>query len=265
MKLVALVRWPTAPDARQRVAQILVARTGATVAEANMRLAPEPPAVLARVEDDAAALVAAIRETGAGAVAVEPAAPAQKARFAAHAFQLGEALFTLTQRGGQALAMPYDQIVLVLRGKQVATRTSTVTVREARVTMDFDGLGAETIERDERTSKQSEEHFVRVFARVGQVAALEEGRTNFTGLPKLALTRPANLDLVCKELRLRAPGAFYDDRLLRLGKRALPFVMGREVHVASGSVSTSASSTAEIVDVMAEVLYRAALEGLLGG
>jgi hypothetical protein len=51
MKLVAIARAPQGPDAAKALAEA----TGLTLAEARMRLAPEPPALLARLDADAAA------------------------------------------------------------------------------------------------------------------------------------------------------------------------------------------------------------------
>jgi hypothetical protein len=85
---------------------------------------------------------------------------------------------------------------------------------------------------------------------------LGEQALEFSGLgPLLQPARTANLGVLQQELVRRTPRAFHDDRLLRLGRRALPFVLG-----GSGE---RRSDTRSSVDVLAEVLDQAVRTGLL--
>jgi hypothetical protein len=68
MKFVAVVRPPTRPDEAVRA---LADVAGITVAEARMRLAPEPPALIARLKSSQAeALVAALRKAALAVIAL---------------------------------------------------------------------------------------------------------------------------------------------------------------------------------------------------
>ena len=73
MELVAIARAPARPDdAARAVAQA----AGLTLAEARMRLAPEPPALLARLESaEAGALVGGLRRLGLAALSVDARVP----------------------------------------------------------------------------------------------------------------------------------------------------------------------------------------------
>jgi hypothetical protein len=76
MKLVAIVRTPSSLD---EAARAVADAAGVTLAEARMRLAPEPPALLARLEaEEASRLVAALRKAGLSALAVDARCPTDK-------------------------------------------------------------------------------------------------------------------------------------------------------------------------------------------
>jgi hypothetical protein len=63
--------------------------------------------------------------------------------------------------------------------------------------------------------------------------------------PDVRPSRIENLNLVSSRIRAKAPGAYFDDRLLRMGHRSLPFDGGRPA------------------DVVAELLHQAVDQGLL--
>src|SRR5438132_8961039 len=89
MKLVAIVRAPRQPE---EAAKALADASGLTLAEARMRLAPEPPALLARLEPDkAAALVVSLRKGGWAALAVDVPCPTGKDRTVAHSLSFSDA------------------------------------------------------------------------------------------------------------------------------------------------------------------------------
>src|SRR6266568_4066379 len=156
MKLVAIVRTPPSPD---EAARAVADATGLTLAEARMRLAPEPPALLARLAPDQAnVLVAVLRKAGLAAVAVDAHAPTDKDRTAARSFAVAAKGVTFTPRCGDSLALEWADVAAILRGLRasrsevertekskrlsigsavatgglVMTRSSTNTVRERR-------------------------------------------------------------------------------------------------------------------------------------
>ncbi|HUL61375.1 MAG TPA: hypothetical protein VLU43_19005 [Anaeromyxobacteraceae bacterium] len=84
MKLVATVR---APDQPEEAARAVAEAAGLALAEARMRLAPEPPALLALLEGEKADRVAALlRRGGLAAVAVDARVPSDRQRVVARTF-----------------------------------------------------------------------------------------------------------------------------------------------------------------------------------
>ncbi|MGZ6078488.1 MAG: hypothetical protein ACXWK6_11830, partial [Myxococcaceae bacterium] len=106
MQLVASVRQPR--DIKVAVSTLVTA-AGMTAAEARMRLAPEPPALLARLlPDRAAALVDALGRAGLVALAVDEGVPAESERFKARSFILDDGEARFTARSGATLTLPWD-------------------------------------------------------------------------------------------------------------------------------------------------------------
>ena len=99
---MASLRAVTRPD---EAARALADAAGLALAEARMRLAPEPPALLARLDEGKAdLLVAALRKAGVAALAIDARCPTDKDRTVAHAFAIGEASVTFTPRFGDSTA-----------------------------------------------------------------------------------------------------------------------------------------------------------------
>jgi hypothetical protein len=73
----------------------------------------------------------------------------------------------------------------------------------------------------------------------------------------------ANMGEVARRLREGAKGAFYDERLLRLGRRPLPFVASQEARSVTGTTATTRTDTSSALDALAEVMRQAVAEALL--
>ena len=73
----------------------------------------------------------------------------------------------------------------------------------------------------------------------------------------------ANMVELARRLRETARGAFYDDRLLRLGRRPLPFLAGGESRTETATSTTTRSDTTGSLDVLAEVMRQALVQGLI--
>jgi len=268
MKLVATVRPPADPD---RAVLALVESAGMTQAEARMRLAPEPPALLARVPAERASeLVAALGRAGAVALAIDEAVPSDADRFQARSFVFQDAGPTFTARGGATLALGWAEVRLVLRG----LRTDRTTTEHTETSRGF-SMGRAVLtgglvltkktSSTVRGSQEDSEQLLLVHGDGGERILLAEKTLEFSGLgPLLQPVRTANIGVLAQELKRRAPGAFHDDRLVRLGRRSLPFVLGGEHVLRSGSSEVRRSETRSSVDVLAEVLDRAVRAGLLG-
>ena len=268
MQLVATVRQAADVDA---AVSALVTVAGMTAAEARMRLAPEPPALLARLPADrAAALVEALGRAGVVALAIDEDVPSDADRFQVRSFAFEDAGAHFTARSGATLTLAWAEVRLVLRGLRTARTTIEHTETSRTVSMGRAVLtgGLVMTKKTSSTVHGSEEdceQFVLVHGDGGERVILGEETVEFSGLgPLLQPARAANIGVVAQELKRRAPRAFHDDRLVRLGRRGLPFVLGGEHTVRAGDSEVRRSETRGSVDVLAEVLDRAVRAGLLG-
>ena len=91
-----------------------------------------------------------------------------------------------------------------------------------------------------------------------------ESDLDFTWLgPGMQPSSTANMVEVARLLREKAKGAFYDERLLRLGLRPLPFLAGGESRSQLPTMTTLRTDTSGSLDTLAEVVRRAVAEALL--
>jgi hypothetical protein len=240
MKFVVLTKTPADVAAAVKVLGDLA---GQVPAESRMRLAGEPPLVVARLEDvDADVLAAKLRALGLAALAVPVDVPSDEARLVARSFAFETAFLELSPRSGEPTRIPYGDIDLLLRGVRVhrgsVTRVETTRKFDVVRAVVTQGLKMTKVEKREVT-KQTEdpEHFLLIYA--GEwCGALYEEEVLFQSLGKdLQPSRLANLGFITDKLRRLAPQARYDERLLRLGRRALAF-------------------EGDPIDVVAEVLRR---------
>jgi hypothetical protein len=242
--LVALIDRPKDPAP---AVAVLVAQAGFAPAEARMRLAPEPPAPVIRLEEPAAtALAAALTKAGAPALAID--FERRQAPDVARNFELGPAQVTFFGRAGDEIEMGYGEIRLLLRG----LRMTSSEVIKTETTRKFDlgkalltqGLmNTKTVKREVRSEVKSAFHAAMVYGQRGSVL-LDEAELVYQSLgPALKPSRVENLNTLVGELRKRASTARYDDRLLRMGTRPL------------------ALEPSDPFDVIAEILNQAQLLG----
>jgi hypothetical protein len=248
MKLVGLVAAPRDPT---RAVDLLVARANFAPAEARMRLAAEPPMVLARMTDpEADALCAAMRAAGLAALACPLPVPSDADRVLARTFELGADQVTFQAGGGSPVALAYPSITILLRGIRVQSehrvRTETQRKFSLGTAMLTQGLKiSKTVKREVHTEEERADHVLLVYA-PGVMVVVDEGEVVFTSLGKeIQPSRVANMNLLTSRLRERCSSAVYDDRLQRMGKRGVPLEAG------------------DPMDVFAEFLRRAAEEELL--
>ncbi len=267
MKLVAIARAAAHPD---EAARALADAAGLALAEARMRLAPEPPALVARLEPErAAALVAALRKAGVAALAVDAAVPSDRERTVAHTFALDDAGATFTPRFGDALGVAWPDVLAILRGLRAARseverteKHKSLSVGTAVATSGL--ILSRTATRTVRSSEESTEQVVLVYARDGRAATLLEREVDFSCLGQgMQPTSTGNMVEIAHRLRERAKGAFYDERLLRLGRRSVPFLSGGELRAQTATMTQTRTDTSGTLDVLAEVMRQALVQGLL--
>lgn len=266
MKLIASVRAAT--DLEKAVAG-LASAAGLTHAEARMRLVTEPPMLLAGVPAERVeALLAALRQAGLPVLALDAAVPSDAERTVARTVLLGPTGVTFQPRAGPPVPLPWAEVGALLRGASlVRSESETVhTSKKGSIAMAIASQGlkmSRTVERTERSQQDETEQVLFVYGRGGQRVALRERELDFSCLgPAMQPTRLANMVTLARMLKDKAPQAFYDERLLRLGRRPLPpFVGGGGESLAqSGKTAQKRLDTSRGLDVLAEVLWRSVVE-----
>jgi hypothetical protein len=267
MKLVAIAR---APERIEDAAAALAAATGLTLAESRMRLAPEPPALVARLEaGPAGALVASLRRAGLSALAIDAQVPTDADRTIGLRVTVGPEGVTIAPRSGDAMQLAWSDLLAVLRGSRESRTEADRTERSKRLSV---GMAVATgglimtrsSTRNVRSSDSSFQQVILVYARDGRSAALVEGQVDFSCLgADLQPSSTANMNTLSRRFQEQAKGAFHDDRLLRLGRRPLPFVAGNETRSTTSAMVVTRQDTAASLDVLAEVMRQAAGQGLL--
>lgn len=213
--LVATVLQPKSVDA---AVSALVTAAGMTPAEARMRLAPEPPALLARLPPDwAESLVQALAQSGLAALALEEAVPTDSDRFQARSFAFQPDGLHVTARSGATLTLAWDAIRLVLRGVRDSHTTSEHTETSRKLAPGRAVLTGGLVMTRKTTStvretEHASEQFVLVHAEGGERVVLAEQALEFSGLgPLLQPVRATNMGLIAQELKRRSPRACHDD------------------------------------------------------
>jgi hypothetical protein len=267
MKLVALVRAPERPD---EAAKVLASALGLAPAEARLRLGPEPPALLARLDPDKAdALVVTLGKAGLAALAVDVRVPTDKDRTIVRSFSFDDRVVTFTSRAGDSMVVSWADVVAILRGLRASRsqveqveKSKRFSVGTAVATGGLKMTRAST--RTVRSSEESTEQVILVFAQDGHAALLAESAVDFSCLgSSMQPSSTGNMVELARRLRDRAKGAFYDERLLRLGRRPLPFLAGGESRSLTKTTTVTRTDTSSSLDVLAEVMRQALAEGLL--
>jgi hypothetical protein len=267
MKFVAIVR---APERTGEAAIALAEASGLALAEARMRLAPEPPALLARMEPDKAdALVVTLRKAGLAVLAVPARVPTDKDRIVARSFSFDNAGVTFTSRSGDSVEMTGPDVLAILRGLRASRSEVERTERSKSFSVGMavatGGLKmTRTATKTVRSSEESTEQVILVYSRGGPGALLAEREVDFSCLgPGMSPSSTANMVELARRLREKAIAAFYDERLLRLGRRPLPFLSRGESRSQSGTTIVMRADTSGSLDVLAEVMRQALVEGIL--
>jgi hypothetical protein len=267
MKLVALVRAPSNPA---EAAVSLAEASGVALAEARMRLARQPPALLTRLEEARAdALAAALRKAGLAALSVDDHCPTDKDRLPARTFSLDDAGAVFTARSGDTLNVTWPDLSAILWG----ARASRSQVERSDKSKHFSvGMAVatgglkmtRTSTQTQRSSEESSEQVILAYARDGRAVTLAEHGLDFSCLGAgMQPSSTANMAELARRLRERAKTAYFDNRLLQLGRRPLPFLAGGESSSRSGNTTVTHTSTSDTLDVLAEVMRQALAQGLL--
>ena len=258
---MALVSAAKDPD---EAVKVLTEAAGSTAAEARMRLAPEPPALLARLDDAAAdELALKLRKAGLAALAIDARVPESSDRFQARKFTLEKDALQLETRAGEAASLAWGDFALILRAQRTrrAETDKTETIKRLSIgsAVLTGGLKMTSTKTSVvRSAEEQSEQLLLIYTSGGNVFELAETVLDWSGLGSLQPSRTANFLDLTKRIREMAKGARYDDRLVRLGRRSLPFGgLKGEQRVSTAKSITLHTDTAGTVDILAELLWQA--------
>ena len=262
MKLIASVQAAT--DLEKAVAG-LAAAAGLTPAEARLRLVTEPPLLLASVPPERVdAMLGPLRQAGLAAFALDAAVPSDAERTVVRTLEFGPQAATFQPRAGPPVRLPWSEVGALLRGTSLMrSESATVhTSKQGSIVMALASQGlklSRTVERTERSQQDETEQVLFVYGRGGERLVLRERELDFSCLgPAMQPTRLANMVALARRFKDQAPQAFYDERLLRLGRRPLPPFLGSGESLAQvGKTAQKRLDTSRGLDVLAEVLWRA--------
>lgn len=229
---------------------------GCTPYDARLLLAPGVPAVVRTTPDKAVALdlLARLRSRGYQAVACDLAAVvASGAMTSMRHFRLGDDAILLDDAIDARL--PYGDVLALVAAMHRRRTDTETTTRERRFSVSralmTSGLAmSKTVTTGARTATDEREAVLYVFRRGGAPPwILRERGTVWSGHGRpLAPSESQNFRVAVAELRARAPGAAYDDRLVtrRAPERAT---------LSGGPASTSVTTSSEAgIDLLAHLV-----------
>ena len=218
MELVAVTALAAPADG---VAALVAAALGTLVYEERLKLAAGLPALILRTADAAraASLAAALRAAGHSVIArsadevVAASAMVGLRRFAWD----GEALVA----GDRGERLPWGDVAALVRAVDRKKRQSTAVVTEKKLDLTRTVLSGglirnKTSKREVVTRVDDSEPVLYLFRRSGATPwILREQGTHYEALgARLQPTAAPNFVAAVEELRARAPGAAYDERLV---------------------------------------------------
>ena len=267
MKFVAMVLRPAHPE---DAAKVMARIANLASAEARMRLAAEPPALLALLDEEKAqALTMGLREEGTAVIALSTHVPSDADRVVAHTVRLGDADISFGARIGPPVRVAWPEVTLLVRGvrerRTESETTETIQVPSIGMANLTDGLWVTRLSKVTAHSADiSRQQVILLYTASNQVALIAEGEVSFACLgTTMQPSSGANMQELARQLREKSRGAFYDERLVRLGTRPLPFVTDAEWEAHSRVMSVHGSDRRATFDVLAEALHQAVVGGLL--
>lgn len=206
-------------------AAVLAASVGTVPVElaARLKAAGPGPVVLATAasHDGTRALSAAAEAAGLHPLVLAPEEFETDAeRFLVRIPELEAAALRVVSRQGRALSLEFPALRLILRGTMVESAPESKTTHERRFSLGkailTQGLlVTKTVEKTTRSEGQTREGFAHLYAPGYPPVVLRESELTWehAELPRQP-SRSANFTAFLAEVRRRAPGAVYDDRLL---------------------------------------------------
>jgi len=236
MFVVAIYGWR---EETPEVVQALAGALGIMVFEALQRLIGGGPSVVASFADQqqAMGLVEKVSRGGIKALIVDATAVRLRGCFfIVRRFKFEDHVLKIEAHNGQQGSLPYAEIGLLLTGTSVAGFSETKTIVEKKFSMGKTLLAGgipmtKKVERQEEVLSEEREQVLYVYTHDQPTAVFCLNVMNYDGFgEEMKLSRKLNFSHLISQLRLHAPGATFDDRLLNRSNqvRLLGSGQGRE-------------------------------------
>ena len=253
MFVVAIYGWR---EETPQMVQALADALGIIVFEARQRLIGGGPSVVAGFADQQQASVLAekVGRVGIKALIVDAAAVRLRSCFfIVRRFKFEDRVLKIEADNGQQETISYAQMGLIITGTSVVGVSQTKTTVEKKFSMGKTLLAGgipmtKMVKHQEKVSDEESEEILYLYAHDRPTAVLSLNGMNYDGFgAEMKLSRKLNFSHLVSQLRLHAPGAVFDDRLLNRSNqiRLLGSVQGREAGL----------------DLAAEILARCLLAG----
>lgn len=235
MFVVAIYGWR---EETPEMAQVLAGALGIMAFEARQRLIGGGPAVVASFaeQQQARELAEKVTRSGIKALIVDAAPVRLRDCFVSvRRFEFAERGLKIESDSGQQETRPYAEMELLLTGTSVVGVSETKTVVEKKFslgkTLLSGGLSmTKKVERQEEVSSEESDQLLYLYGHDRPAAVFSLNSLNYDGFgTEMKLSRNLNFAHLVSQLRLHAPAAVFDDRLLsRISQtRLLGSVQGR--------------------------------------
>jgi hypothetical protein len=253
MFVVAIYGWG---EETPEMVQALAGALGIIVFEARQRLIGGGPSVVASFADQQQAGVLAEKVGRIGIKAVVVDATEVRLRscfFIVRRFKFEDSVLKIEAQNGQQETLPYAEMGLILTGTSTVSFSETKTTVEKKFSIGKTLLAggipmSKKIERQEEVFGSESEQILYLYSHDRPTAVFSLNGMNYEGFgAEMKLSRKLNFSHLISQLRLHAPDAAFDDRLLNRNNqvRLLGSALGREASL----------------DLAAEILARCLLAG----
>jgi len=253
MFVVAIYGWR---EETPQMVQALADALGIIAFEVRQRLIGGGPSVVAGFADQqqAGEVVEKMGHIGIKALIVDAAAVRLRSCFfIVRRFKFEDRVLKIEAHNGQQETLPYAQMRLILTGTSIVGVSQTKTTMEKKFSMGKTLLAGgipmtKMVKHQEKVSSEESEEILYLYAHDRPTAVLSLTGVNYDGFgAERKLSQKLNFSHLISQLRLHAPDAAFDDRLLNRNNqiRLLGSVQGREAGL----------------DLAAEILARCLLAG----
>jgi hypothetical protein len=220
MFVVAIYGWR---EETSEMVQALAGALGIMVYEAQQRLIGGGPSVVASFADQqqARGLADKVSRYGINTLIVDAtAARLRSSFFIVRRFNFSDRALRIESHNGQQEILPYAEMKLFLTGTSVVGFSETKTIVEKKFSMGKTLLTGgipmtKKVERQEEVYSEESEQILYLYAHDRPTALFSLNGMNYDGFgEEMKQSRKLNFSHLISQLRLHAPGAAFDDRLL---------------------------------------------------